>query len=139
MNSDQEPQLAGRNVKGLMGGCYSDISIWPTPELGALPPATLKQYLRRKKAVELYLLGSSGKSIANECQIRLNHIYRLITERCLALHPDGLIYGWLGLIPNLRIKQYSRTKKIHIDANGRLMTTMISFCPLILHNIHYAK
>lgn len=119
MNSDQGPQLTGRNVKGLMGGCHSDISIWPTPEIGALAPETLKQYLRRKKAVELYLLGSSDKFIAEECQIRLNHIYRLITERCLAPHPDGLIYGWRGLIPNLRIKEYNRTKKIHIDANGR--------------------
>jgi len=109
----------GRHVKGLTGTSYADLSIWPFPDEGALPPAKLKTYRLRKKAVEMYLEGHSEKAITERCGTSLKHIYRLITERCLAPHADGLIYGWRGLIPNLRIKPYRRKRKVRIDLDGK--------------------
>jgi hypothetical protein len=109
----------GRHVKGLTGTSYADLSSWPFPDEGALPPAKLKTYRLRKNAVEMYLEGHSEKAIIERCGISLKHIYRLITERCLAPHADGLIYGWRGLIPDLRIKPYRRKRKVRVDLDGK--------------------
>ncbi|ESS73580.1 hypothetical protein MGMO_15c00010 [Methyloglobulus morosus KoM1] len=48
----------------------------------------------------------------------LKHIHRLIKERCLLTHPDGLIYGWRGLVPGQHINPYTRTKAIKVDNYG---------------------
>lgn len=119
MSSYTQYPMLGRNIKGMTGTGNADSSLWPTPDLGALPPEKLSQYLSRKKALEMYFDGKSDSEIHSECQIKIKQVYRLITERCLAVHPDGLIYGWRGLLPNLRIKPYQRKRKIQIDTEGR--------------------
>lgn len=108
----------GRTVKGLSGTKHDDLEKWPTPDEGALTEKCRSQYLRRKKAVKLYLEGYSQKDLLENCGLKLNHVYRLITERCAAIHPDGQIYGWRGLIPNLRIKAYTRKKSVKADEYG---------------------
>jgi len=44
--------------------------------------------------------------------------YRLLTERCLATHPDGDVHGWRGLLPYVRVKSYDRKAPIKPDAWG---------------------
>lgn len=112
------PDKLGRRVKGLSGTALVDMESWPTPDEGALGEAFQTQYLKRKMGVKMYLDGYAEKVIREHCGLGIGHIYRLITEKCLEIHPDGLIYGWRGLIPNFHVKQYARKKTVKIDSFG---------------------
>jgi hypothetical protein len=107
-----------RNIKGLIGTPYADLALWPTPDEGALAGDGLSRYLERKEGVKLYLLGQSESAVKRASGLGVKQIYRLVTERCLAIHPDGQIYGWRGLIWNLRIRPYTRKKLVKVDAFG---------------------
>ena len=104
-----------RKIKGLSETTYSDPSTWPTFDEGALDEKKRAVFLSRKKAVIMYLSGYSASEIKNECGIGSKQINRLIRERCVLNHPDGLIYGWRGLVPQLHLKSYVRTKNIEVD------------------------
>jgi hypothetical protein len=112
------PTPVGRTVKGLSETPYADLDTWPTIDEGALEEKQRALYLCRKKGVRMYLSGSSNAEIKNECGIGSKQIQRLIKERCIETHPDGLIYGWRGLIPYLHIKQYARTKPVKVNQYG---------------------
>ena len=62
---------------------------WPAVDADALPEARRTQFLRRKTGIVLYFNGASEADIRAACGFGRSHIYRLITERCLAQHPDG--------------------------------------------------
>lgn len=111
--------LTGRNVKGLTNTSYADTAAWATPAVGALSDDVRSDYFRRKQAVEMYLRGDSDQSIRKTCGIGSKQVYRLITERCLQTHPDGLIYGWRGLVRNVRIRPYKRKARLLVDSFGR--------------------
>jgi len=68
--------------------------------------------------VRLYLDGASGADIKEKAGIGRSQVYRLITERCLAPHPDGRIYGWRGLLPHQRIRPYTRTAPLAVNPWG---------------------
>ena len=108
----------GRKIKGLSYTTLADVENWPTPDEGAFSEQHRTKYLNRKNAVKMYLSGCPDKALREKFGICLIQVYRLITERCLQIHPDGLIYGWRGLIPNLHIKPYARNKPIKIDVFG---------------------
>lgn len=111
--------LICRRVLGLTGTPNEDLNAWPTPDQGALGDK-LSGYLKRKKAVKLYLLsGISDPEIRQVCGLSLSQVRRLITERCLEEHPDGRIYGFRALVPNLPINGYHRSKPIKVDQWGR--------------------
>lgn len=112
------PQPIGRHVKGLTGSSYEDFETWPTPDQGALEGDCLARYLNRKKSVRMYLSGCTEGAIRQECGFGLKQVYRLITERCLQPHKDGLIYGCRGLIPNRRIRPYVRKRPVKVDGYG---------------------
>lgn len=114
----QKFERLGRNVKGLGNKSLADIATWPTPLEGALSNTERSEYLNRKKAVELYLRGESEQVIRLACGIGLKQVYRLITERCLQIHPDGLIYGWRALVPQIRIRPYKRKTKLRVSSFG---------------------
>lgn len=109
----------GRRVLGLSDSAFEDLDTWPTPDEGALVGDQRQRYLKRKQAIKLYLAGESEKAIRASTGFGLSHVYRLIRERCLEVHPDGLIFGWRAIIPNLRIKPYRRKKPVRVDAFGR--------------------
>ena len=111
--------LTGRMVKGLTNTLNADTKAWTTPIEGALSGEVRSDYIRRKQAVEMYLRGESDQSIRTKCGIGLKQVYRLITERCLQIHPDGLIYGWRGLVRNVRIRPYKRKASLTVDSFGR--------------------
>jgi len=108
----------GRKIKGLSDSTFIDFESWPTPDEGALSEKYRTHYLKRKNAVKMYLNGCPENILREKYGFGRSQIYRLITERCMQIHPDGLIYGWRGLIPNLRIKPYSRNKPVKIDEFG---------------------
>lgn len=117
-SKDAKQSLSGRSVRGLTNSTSADIEKWPTPDEGALQGDHLKHYLEKKLAVKMYLDGQSEQTLRKTCGLGLKHIYRLITERCLETHPDGLIYGWRALIPYLRIKPYRRKKPLNVNVFG---------------------
>jgi len=87
----------GRIIKGLSDSSFVDFESWPTPDEGAIPDKYRSQYLNRKNAVKMYLNGCPENVLREKFGFGRSQIYRLTTERCLQLHPDGLIYGWRGL------------------------------------------
>ncbi|MDP2903779.1 MAG: hypothetical protein Q8N96_11855 [Methylovulum sp.] len=95
MVSEVEPSglsgKLGRTAKGLSGTEQADFEKWPTPDKGALTEECRSQYLKRKKAVKMYLNGCSQEWLLENYGLKLNHVYRLITERCVITHPDGQI------------------------------------------------
>lgn len=108
----------GRRVHGLSDDALAEVDAWPTPDEGALEDKALKEYQLRKQAIKSYLGGESKTYIKKTFGYSLSHVYRLLRERCLAIHPDGQFYGWRGLVPFLRIKPYRRKTKIRVGKHG---------------------
>jgi len=117
-SENTKPSPSGRRVRGLTDSASADLEKWQTPDEGALHGNHLKKYLQRKQAVKMYLDGQSEQVLRKTCGLGLKHIYRLITERCLETHSDGLIYGWRGLVPNLHIKPYRRKRPVNVNVFG---------------------
>lgn len=109
----------GRYVKDLTGTPHEDLSTWPSPDEGALGEPALARYLKRKEGVRMYLSGSPDAAIFETCGLSAKQIYRLIRERCLKIHADQHIYGWRGLVPNIRINPYIRKRPIKLNEYGR--------------------
>lgn len=110
---------AGRNVKNITGTPNEHMEAWPHPDEGAFSPNIRAMYSNRKKGVLLYLDGNSQSIIFKESGLKINQVHRLIVNRCLAPHPDGRIYGWRGLVPQIRIRPYKRKRKVRVDNQGR--------------------
>lgn len=95
-----------------------NLTTWPTVDEQALPEPQRVTFLARVSAVRLYLNGADGKHIREKAGISRGQVYRLLTERCLAPHPDGRIYGWRGLLPHQRIHPYTRTAPLVVNPWG---------------------
>jgi transposase InsO family protein len=113
-DSDHHTEYSHRVV----GGHSIDVSAWPTPDEGALAGKKRDVYFSRKSAVLLYLQGAPLEQVRSITGLGAKQAYRLVRERCLALHDDGQPYGWRGLIPYLHIQAYKRHNKISINESG---------------------
>lgn len=102
----------------VVGGRSIDVSVWPTPDEGALAGEKRDAYFARKSAVLLFLQGESPEQIRSITGLGSKQAYRLVRERCLAVHDDGQPYGWRGLIPHQHIRAYKRHNTIHINQSG---------------------
>ena len=108
---------SGRAFSGEVGRPREvDLASWPTIDEFALPAERRALYLRRKRAVCLYLDGATEVQIKAACGMGRSQTYRLLTERCLKQHPDGCVYGWRGLLPHARVKAYERTAPLQLNA-----------------------
>ncbi|WP_181925944.1 hypothetical protein [Cupriavidus taiwanensis] len=95
-----------------------NLATWPTVDEQALSEPQRVTFLARVSAVRLYLNGGDGKHIREKAGISRGQVYRMLTERCLAPHPDGRIYGWRGLLPHQRIHPYTRTAPLVVNPWG---------------------
>lgn len=95
-----------------------DLSTWPEIDRAALSPERETLYARRERAIRLYLDGATDTQLKTGCGMGRVQTYRLLTERCLASHPDGDVHGWRGLLPYVRVKSYDRKPPIKPDAWG---------------------
>ena len=112
---------------------------WPTlPEVdaGALNEVERIAYQRNRRALDLYLSGSSITEVTKQSGVVRSHLYRLIA-RCLAVHDDGRLYGYRGLLPKTRIQSYSRITKVNdLSKRGRrgtagaFMALLVRYPPL---------
>ena len=108
----------GRQLSGITDDPDFDLTAWPTPDEGALSEKALDNYLRRKRGVNLYFEGASGKTILDQIQLSRKQIYRLIRERCMKTHPDGRIYRWRGLLKSVRINGFQRKTMVRTESGG---------------------
>lgn len=94
-----------------------DYHNWPQVDVSLLRPNVRREYERRRDAVTAYLDGCSEKEIRalsrteKQKGYRRDHVLYFLS-RCLALHKDGRIYGFRGLLPYKRQKAYTRTKPL---------------------------
>ena len=91
---------------------------WAAIDEGALSDKRRAQYLRRKTAVSMYLDGASAEAIRTSTGYSLSHAYRTLTERCLATHEDGRLWGWRGAVPNAHIRPYTRKSPLNPNVWG---------------------
>lgn len=108
---------AGRSVdRGRLGEI--DLGTWVQVDPDALPSAQRERFMRRKRAVQLYLDGASAEEIRQHTGEDRANTYRLIVNRCLQPHPDGELHGWRGVLPFLRVKGYNRRTPPEADEFG---------------------
>ena len=85
-----------------------DVGTWVQVDPDALPPKHRESFMRRKRAIQLYLDGASAGEIRRQTGEARTNIYRIIVSRCLQPHGDGDLHGWRGALPHLRVKGYHR-------------------------------
>jgi len=112
--SKDDAESSVRKIKG----AHIDTSGWVTPDTGALDDNARAQFLARRDGVRMYLRGESFEVIQATVGIGAKQIYRLISERCLEVHPDGQVYGWRGLVRYERIQPYYRAKTFDVTPDG---------------------
>ena len=110
--------LIGRTLKGITDQEDFSLEKWPSPDLGTLAKKDLERFLKRKEALTLYLQGAAHDAIYASTAIQARFLNRMIRERCMHIHPDGRIYGWRALIPNVRIAKYQRHNKVNANLQG---------------------
>jgi hypothetical protein len=96
---------------------------WPTVDAGSIPKEFREQFLRRRNAVRLYVEGVRGQEIKAKTGLTIQEVSKLINNRCLIVHGDGRIYGYRGLIPHLRTKNYQRSLRVSIAVPASGYTT----------------
>ncbi|MGE7023362.1 hypothetical protein [Solibacillus cecembensis] len=74
-----------------------------------LPAEEQREIIKKKEAIDLFLQSDlSVKNIVLQTGIPKSEIYRLL-KRCLILKNDTEVYGYAGLLNNLRVKPYITT------------------------------
>lgn len=107
---------------------------WAEVLVEAMDAVTRERYLNRKKAIDLYVAGDAVESIHKLTSINAKDIHRLI-KRCTRLSPDGIVFGYRGLIPNLAIAGYVRSAPVKSQlpeakfGYAGALTQLFSQCP----------
>ncbi len=125
---------AGRPIHGANPG-EVDVGTWVQVDADALAPAEGGRFMRRKRAIQLYLEGASPSEIRRQTGQHRSNVYRLIVDRCLQPHEDGELHGWQGALPFLRINRYNRRTKTGNRRHGggrlRCSPVLSSGCSLL--------
>lgn len=96
-----------------------DLSKWATVTTDRWEDAKREKFECRVSAIRAYFAGGVVKTICKEHKMPRQELRRHI-NRCLALHADGSIYGWRGLIPWERQKSYTRRAPVSIHSKYRM-------------------
>ncbi len=108
--------MADRSRVGAGRGQFASVNLdeWVDVDIDALDPVRRAQFLKRRQAVTMYLAGQGEAAIKGATGIARSNEYRLISNRCLAQHPDGTLMGWRGAIPHYRVVEYSRRSPLEV-------------------------
>jgi putative transposase len=93
------------------------IDTWPQVCVEALTDDQRQIYENKAKAVRLYLANVRAVEIREITGVSCSYLARL-ARRCFETHPDGRIYGFRGLLPYVRLKEYERTAPENIRFLG---------------------
>lgn len=112
-------RVGSRSLKESFGGVTRlDTTSWIQVDAYALSPELREKFLRRRRAIELYLQGASDNDLRREAGMSRSNVYRLIVDRCIQPHADGDLFGWRGALPFQRITAYQRKTKPRADVYG---------------------
>ncbi len=95
-----------------------DPAQWLHVDAAALPKDRREQFLKRKRAIELYADGATDAMLREETGLKRRNVYRLIADRCMQQADDGTVLGWRGALPFFRIKAYTRYVAPKVDPWG---------------------
>lgn len=100
----------GRDPRRSLPAELGDLASWPAVDEDALRDTSKETFRKRRAAIALYVESPdvSLSAIQSQTGISPSRIYTFL-DRCLAEHQDGRIYGFRGLVPYTRMKQYERT------------------------------
>ena len=126
-----------RQRQSLVPDALRDLALWPTIDPDALAPTAQAVYRAREQAISRFVQGEPMQQAVNATGVAAGQIHRLL-RRCLTRHPDGRIYGWRALIPELRVKSYVRLQSVKSGAPGKFggatgaMTQLLERYPTLL-------
>lgn len=112
--------MAARKIGKLanINELWMDLSNWPTVLFDNLPPDEQEIFLRRKKAVEMYIRNEKMvKDIAEITSLSRHEVQRLV-NRCLSDDGEGKIWGYRALIPQKRVGSYKRVQTLKQSNTG---------------------
>ncbi|MBK5261037.1 MAG: hypothetical protein JJE17_00510 [Peptostreptococcaceae bacterium] len=89
---------------------------WSNINEDALDADNLRIFRARKQAVDLYIDDKTLKKIETATGIKYSTITKYV-EKCLLVKSDGCMFGYSGLIPYIRTKNYER-KHFQDDPTG---------------------
>lgn len=116
----------------------TDSDLWLTVDVTLLDEADREIFLKRKKAVDLYLTNEKSlKEITLSTGIKRRNLYRLI-KRCIDYDTYGVVWGYRGLIPNKNIKKYElepRNKKFNESRKTGEFELLLEKFPVIRETI----
>lgn len=92
---------------------------WPYIDSAAVPERHRATFIKRRKAVQLYAKGVRTSEICKLTGVWPAELVRLIQCRCLAFDQDGRLFGYRGLIPQLRTVPYRRSSRIVSEVFAR--------------------
>lgn len=133
----QNTALTGRVLRGITDQEGFSVESWPSVDEGALSADDLAQFQMHKRAVLLYLSGTSHATLYAETGFKARYINHTIRNRCMFAHPDGRVHGWRALIPGLHISKYTRKKIVKADQSG--LGTAGALGNLLLQEPDFAK
>ena len=126
-----------RQRESLVPDALRDLTLWPSIDPHALEPAVREVYRAREQAITHFVQGEPMQHVVDATGVAGGQIHRLL-RRCLMRHPDGRIYGWRALIPELRIKSYVRLRTVNSGVPGKFggasgaMTQLLERFPALL-------
>ena len=100
-------RIRSRSLRPSYAGVQGvDTGDWVQVDADALPADQRTRFIRRRRAIELYLQGATDSVIRREAGMARSNVYRLIVDRCLLPHADGDLHGWRGALPFSRVGCY---------------------------------
>ena len=98
------------------------IDLWPSVKVDLISEHYRDLFIRRSKAIRMYIEGYILQEIYIATKISNKNIQSL-AKRCIEVAPDGNINGFRCLIPYFRNHEYNRTSPVHYkfkEAKGGL-------------------
>lgn len=95
----------------------ADLRSWPDVHEDLLETEDAERFRERKRAMELYVGGVSPEAVQIQTHVHQRELGDLL-DRCLTMHPDGRRYGFRACIPNVRIREYTRSKELPDPKSG---------------------
>lgn len=113
-----KPLKSRRRDPATLPDALRNLNAWPGVDPSALDDSAIALYRSREQALRRYVQGEPVSQIEEATGVIRMQLYRML-RRCLERHPDGRLYGWRALLPQLRIKTYTRIDKVGPGAPGR--------------------
>ncbi|MCE5169692.1 hypothetical protein LQV63_10240 [Paenibacillus profundus] len=95
-----------------------DVKEWAIVLIDNLNENDKEVFLKRKKAIDMYMNNQPIKLIRTETGIDFESLRRLV-RRCITMNDEnGVMLGYRGLIPNKRIRGYTRISQKNSNYSG---------------------